>query len=76
MLILTRHVGQTLFVGDKITVTVLRAKGYQVRLGIVAPPNVSVDREEIRRLKEKDAADALSACLPAVAPRKDSSPFR
>jgi carbon storage regulator len=55
MLILTRHVGQTLFVGDEITVTVLRAKGYQVRLGIVAPRNVSVDREEIRQLKEEDA---------------------
>jgi carbon storage regulator len=54
MLILTRKVGQTLCVGEEITVTVLRAKGYRVRLGIVAPPNVRVDREEIRRLKQAD----------------------
>lgn len=54
MLILTRKVGQTLWVGEKITVTVLRAKGHRVRLGIIAPPDVSVDREEIRRLKQAD----------------------
>ena len=58
MLILTRKVGQTLHVGKEITVTVLRAKGYRVRLGIVAPANVSVDREEVRRLKQADRARA------------------
>ena len=58
MLILTRKVGQTLCVGGEITVTVLRAKGYRVRLGIIAPANVSVDREEIRRLKQADRARA------------------
>ena len=56
MLILTRKVGETLYVGEQVTVTVLRAKGYRVRLGISAPANVSVDREEIRRQKEADRA--------------------
>lgn len=47
MLILTRRVGETLMVGDEITVTVLGVKGNQVRLGVNAPKNVSVHREEI-----------------------------
>ncbi|MFC0267413.1 carbon storage regulator CsrA [Kushneria aurantia] len=47
MLILTRRVGETLMVGDEITVTVLGVKGNQVRLGVNAPRNVSVHREEI-----------------------------
>ena len=47
MLILTRRVGETLMVGDDITVTVLGVKGNQVRIGVNAPRNVSVHREEI-----------------------------
>ena len=47
MLILTRRVGETLVVGDEITVTVLGVKGNQVRLGVNAPKDVSVHREEI-----------------------------
>lgn len=47
MLILTRRVGETLVIGDDITITVLGIKGHQVRLGINAPKNVSVHREEI-----------------------------
>lgn len=47
MLILTRRVGETLVVGDDITVTVLGVKGNQVRLGVNAPKDVSVHREEI-----------------------------
>jgi carbon storage regulator CsrA len=47
MLILTRRVGETLMIGDEITVTVMDVKGNQVRLGINAPKSVAVHREEI-----------------------------
>ncbi|HBO5793331.1 TPA: carbon storage regulator CsrA [Pseudomonas aeruginosa] len=56
MLILTRRVGETLMVGDDVTVTVLGVKGNQVRIGVNTPKEVAVHREEIyqRIQKEKD----------------------
>lgn len=47
MLILTRRIGKTIMVGDQVTITVLGVKGNQVRVGISAPKNVAVHREEI-----------------------------
>ena len=47
MLILTRRVGESLMVGDEVTVTVLGVKGNQVRIGVNAPKEVSVHRQEI-----------------------------
>ena len=60
MLILTRRVGETLMVGDEVTVTVLGVKGNQVRIGVNAPKDVAVHREEIyqRIQAEKSADDA------------------
>jgi carbon storage regulator len=54
MLILTRRVGETLMIGDDVTVTVLGVKGNQVRIGVNAPRDVAVHREEIyERIKNE-----------------------
>ncbi len=60
MLILTRRVGETLMIGDSVVVTVLGVKGNQVRVGITAPKDVAVHREEIyqRIHREEDAGVA------------------
>jgi carbon storage regulator len=61
MLILTRRVGETLMIGDQVSVTVLGVKGNQVRIGVNAPRNVSVHREEIydRIQREHDGSGVV-----------------
>lgn len=62
MLILTRRVGETVMIGEDVTVTVLGVKGNQVRVGVNAPRSVAVHREEIflRIKKEREAPPHLT----------------
>ena len=62
MLILTRRVGETVMIGDEVTVTVLGVKGNQVRIGVNAPKHVAVHREEIfERIKREGDADTAAS---------------
>ncbi|MES9818675.1 MAG: carbon storage regulator CsrA [Candidatus Thiodiazotropha sp.] len=59
MLILTRRVSETLMIGDEVTVTVLGVKGNQVRIGVNAPRDVTVHREEIyERIKREQSEES------------------
>ena len=59
MLILTRRVGETLIIGDDVKITVLDVRGHQVRLGVDAPRDVSVHREEIyQRIQDEKIVPA------------------
>jgi carbon storage regulator len=61
MLILTRRVGETLMIGDEVTVTVLGVKGNQVRIGVNAPRDVTVHREEIYDRIKREQQDEHGA---------------
>jgi carbon storage regulator len=69
MLILTRRVGETVMIGNEVTVTVLGVKGNQVRIGVNAPKDVAVHREEIyeRIKREEDGGASARAPVAKVA---------
>jgi carbon storage regulator len=60
MLILTRRAGESLRIGDDVEVTVMAVHGLQVRIGIKAPRNVAVDREEIAERKKRDRENSIT----------------
>jgi carbon storage regulator len=64
MLILTRRVGETLMIGDEVSVTVLGVKGNQVRIGVSAPKDVTVHREEIYERIQQEKAQGGNGKLP------------
>lgn len=61
MLILTRRAGETLMIGDDVTITVLGVKGNQVRIGVNAPKNVAVHREEIYQRIQQERTQTSSS---------------
>ena len=66
MLILTRRVGESLMIGDDVTITVLGVKGNQVRIGVKAPKEVAVHREEILNRIEEASAEKESLSEPRL----------
>jgi carbon storage regulator len=70
MLILTRRVGETVMIGNDVTVTVLGVKGNQVRIGVNAPRDVAVHREEIfERIKREEQDHGTQSPRSATAAR-------
>jgi carbon storage regulator len=55
MLVLTRKTGESLIIGDDVVVTVVEIRGDKVRIGVEADPSVRVDREEVRKLRERES---------------------
>jgi carbon storage regulator len=66
MLVLTRKIGERIRIGDTITVRVLEVRGSQVRLGVEAPADVRIFREEIYRPESEPNAEATQAGCPAA----------
>ena len=74
MLILTRRVGETVMIGNDVTVTVLGVKGNQVRVGVNAPRDVAVHREEIfERIKREERGEGTASARPAAAMNGNSN---
>lgn len=72
MLILTRRVGETLMIGDEVSVTILGVKGNQVRIGIQAPKSVAVHREEIYKRIQREREVQAERTPPG--PQQDPQP--
>jgi carbon storage regulator len=68
MLILTRRVGTTIMVGDEVTVTVLAVKGGQIRIGINAPKNIPIHREEVYERARGQWSQEIATSQPQQTP--------
>jgi carbon storage regulator len=66
MLILTRRPHESIRLGSRIRITVLGFKGNQIRIGIEAPPEVTIDREEIWERKQQETRDAAGGSVPTL----------
>jgi carbon storage regulator len=79
MLILTRRVGETVMIGNDVTVTILGVKGNQVRVGVNAPRDVAVHREEIferiKREEQDGGGAATTASARPAAPRSNGNGY-
>jgi len=75
VLILSRRTDESIVIGDEVTITILSVKGKQVRIGITAPPDVSVHREEIyKRIQSGDPIDSnKKAAIPKVEQEVDGN---
>jgi carbon storage regulator len=74
MLILSRRTNESVRIGADIIITVVGFSGNQIRLGITAPPNVVIDREEVHQRKLSERIPTLSAAPPRPAPPVTASP--
>jgi carbon storage regulator len=74
MLILTRRAGEALRIGDDIEVTVMAVNGSQVRIGINAPRDIAVDREEIAERKRRDREALAGRGVPSGVPLSEGAP--
>jgi carbon storage regulator len=77
MLILTRRPNESIRIGPRVRITVLGFKGNQVRIGIEAPPDVVVDRQEIWERKQREvlvASGTSQSAAPVTAPLPDARP--
>ncbi len=73
MLILTRRAGETLMIGDEVSITVLGVKGNQVRIGVNAPKHVSVHREEIYQRIQREKSQKSGEQVAVENPIEDDN---
>ena len=75
MLILSRRTDESIVIGDEVTITILSVKGKQVRIGITAPPDVSVHREEIyQRIQSGEEAGGATSEKGTSDKERDDAP--